>query len=73
MQYAVNLREQRQFFVSMVSGHIMAGALTGLSLNWSAQKIVKAVTQNWMMLLAAVPGGFSLSNRTFGNRRDNCK
>ena len=27
LQYAVNLREQRQFFVSAVSGHITASAL----------------------------------------------
>ena len=70
LQYVVNLREQRQFFVSVVSGHIMPGALTGLSSNWSAQKIVEAVIQNLMVLLAVVLGGFSPSN---GNRRDNCK
>ena len=38
LQYAVNLREQRQFFVNAVSGHTIAGALTGSSSNWSAQK-----------------------------------
>ena len=71
--YVANLREQRQFFVSVVSGHTMAGALMGSSSNWSAQKTAEAVTQNWMVLLAAVLGGFSLSNRTSGNRRVNCK
>ena len=73
LQYVVNLREQRQFFVSAVSGHTIAGALMGSSSNWSAQKTVEAVIQNWMVLLAAVLGGFSLSNGASGNRRDNCK
>ena len=73
LQYVANLREQRQSFVSVVSGHIMAGALMGLSSNWSVQKIAEAVIQNWMVLLAAALGEFSLSNRTFRNRRDNCK
>ena len=46
LQYAVNLREQRQFFVNAASGHTIAGALTGSSSNWSAQKTVEAVIQN---------------------------
>ena len=73
LQYAVNQREQRQFYVSAVSGLTIAGALMGSSSNWSAQKIVEAVIQNWVVLLAAVLSGFSLSNGTSRNRRDNCK
>ena len=34
----VNLREQKQSFVSVVSGHLKVGALTGSSSNWSVQK-----------------------------------
>ena len=73
LQYAVNLREQRQFFVSAVSSHTTTSALMDSSSNWSAQKIVEAVIQNWMVLLAAVLGGFSLGNETSETRRDNCK
>ena len=50
LQYAVNLREQRQFFVSAVSDHTTAGALAGSSSNWSAQKIAEAVIHNWIVL-----------------------
>ena len=59
LQYGVNLREQRQFSISAAPGHTMAGALMGSSSNWSTQKIAEAVIQNWMVLLAAVLGGFS--------------
>ena len=47
--------------MSVVSGHLMAGALMGSSLNLSVQKIVEAADQNWMVILDAVLGGFSLS------------
>ena len=73
LQYVANPREQRQFFMNVVSGHAMAGALMGSSLNWSARKVAEGAVQNWIVLLAAVLGGFSLSNGTFGNRRDNYK
>ena len=59
LQCAANLREQRQFFVTVVSGHKIAGALMGSSSNWSTQKIAEAVIQNWVVLMAAVLGGFS--------------
>ena len=59
LQCVVNLREQKQSFVSAVSGHLMAGALMGSSSNWRVQKIAEAVNQNWMVILDAVLGRFS--------------
>ena len=48
------LREQKQSFVSVVSGYLMDGALTGSSSNWSVQKIAEAVNQIWIVTLDAV-------------------
>ena len=73
MQYVVNLSEQKQSFLGVVSCHLMAGALTGSSSNWSVQKISEAVNQKWMVIVDAVLGWFSLSNRALGIRKDNCK
>ena len=49
-----------QFLVSIVSGYTIAGTLMDSSSNWSAQKVVEAVIQNLMVLLAAELGWFSL-------------
>ena len=40
--------------MSVVSGYLMAGALTGSSSNWNVQKIAEAVNQNWIVTLDAV-------------------
>ena len=41
----------------------------GSDSNWSLQKIAEAVKQSWVIILDAVLGRFSHSNRTSGIRR----